>query len=163
MLRANDSERQRTATLRAKSGHALSASGLPPPCLTLELTESPLLVSGDRVGRTLAALKEMGVMLTLDFGTGYASREYLQGFPFDLVKIDRSFVDQNDEHSGYLVLFKAIGALGSALRLDHGGRGHRDARAALDRPRARLPPRPGLLLRPPGARGGVSVEPLRAA
>ena len=63
---------------------ALEASDFPPHCLTLELTESVLLASGDRVAQDLSVLKEMGIMLALDdFGTGYASLSYLQRLPVD--------------------------------------------------------------------------------
>ena len=61
---------------------ALEDRDFPPHCLTLELTESVLLASGDRVAQDLAALKEMGIMLALDdFGTGYASLSYLRRLP----------------------------------------------------------------------------------
>lgn len=73
---------------------ALNESGLPPPLLCLELTESVFL--GKSVGAVrliLSELKEMGIDLALDdFGTGYSSLSYLEGLPFDKLKIDRSFV-----------------------------------------------------------------------
>jgi EAL domain-containing protein (putative c-di-GMP-specific phosphodiesterase class I) len=78
---------------------ALASSGLAPNRLELELTETCLLV---RNGVTLAAmnrLREMGVGLSMDdFGVGYSSLSSLQHFPFDTVKVDRSFV-QASEHS----------------------------------------------------------------
>jgi diguanylate cyclase (GGDEF)-like protein/PAS domain S-box-containing protein len=97
---------------------ALSSPGFPAECLTLELTESVLLSSGDRVEQQLHALKSMGIMLALDdFGTGYASLAYLRRLPVDIVKIDRSFTAAIDGTSDDLVLLKGIVDLGNALGL----------------------------------------------
>jgi EAL domain len=88
---------------------ALRESGFPPQCLTLELTESVLLTSGSLLEQRLSMLKEIGVTLALDdFGTGYASLSYLQRFPVDVVKIDRSFIAEIDGASTDLVLLKGI-------------------------------------------------------
>ena len=98
---------------------ALADSGFPPRCLTLELTESVLLTSGEHTEQRLAALKASGISLALDdFGTGYASLSYLQRFPVDIVKIDRSFTDAIDTGAGDLVLLKGIVDLGNALGLN---------------------------------------------
>jgi diguanylate cyclase (GGDEF)-like protein/PAS domain S-box-containing protein len=98
---------------------ALQQSSLPASALTLELTESALLTSGERVAETLAALKETGIALALDdFGTGYASLSYLQQFPFDVVKIDRSFTAKIDSAAADPVLLKGIIDLGNALKLN---------------------------------------------
>jgi diguanylate cyclase (GGDEF)-like protein/PAS domain S-box-containing protein len=98
---------------------ALDQAELPAERLTLELTETVLLASGDQVERKLAALKEMGIMLALDdFGTGYASLSYLQRFPVDIVKIDRSFTAAIGGPSDDLVLLKGIIELGTALGLN---------------------------------------------
>ncbi len=97
---------------------ALERSGFPAHRLTLELTES-VLASGEHVERELAALKEMGIMLALDdFGTGYASLSYLQRFPVDIVKIDRSFTAAIGAPTDDLVLLKGIIDLGNALGLN---------------------------------------------
>jgi diguanylate cyclase (GGDEF)-like protein/PAS domain S-box-containing protein len=97
---------------------ALAASGFRPQNLTLELTESVLLEAGDQVERQLLFLKEMGVMLALDdFGTGYASLSYLQRFPVDIVKIDRSFTAEIATPGMDLVLLQGIIQLGTALGL----------------------------------------------
>jgi diguanylate cyclase (GGDEF)-like protein len=99
--------------------HALERSGLPASALTLELTESALLRCGERVSQTLAGLKGLGVVLALDdFGTGYASLSYLQQFPIDVVKIDRSFTAKIDSPDADLVLLKGIIDLGNALELN---------------------------------------------
>jgi diguanylate cyclase (GGDEF)-like protein/PAS domain S-box-containing protein len=98
---------------------ALDSSALMPELLTLELTESTLLSSDERVARTLEKIKELGVYLALDdFGTGYASLSYLRQFPIDVVKIDRSFTANVDSKDGDLVLLKGIIDLGHALELN---------------------------------------------
>ena len=97
---------------------ALARSGFPARCLTLELTETVLLATGDDTGKRLAALKARGIALALDdFGTGYASLSYLQRFPVDIVKIDRSFVNRIEAASADLMLLKGIVDLGDALGL----------------------------------------------
>jgi diguanylate cyclase (GGDEF)-like protein len=98
---------------------ALDSSALMPNLLTLELTESTLLTSDDRVARTLQKIKDLGVVLALDdFGTGYASLSYLREFPIDVVKIDRSFTANAGTENGDLVLLKGIIDLGHALELN---------------------------------------------
>jgi diguanylate cyclase (GGDEF)-like protein/PAS domain S-box-containing protein len=98
---------------------AIEKSGLLPELLTLELTESTLLSSDERVAETLRTIKELGVVLALDdFGTGYASLAYLRQFPIDVVKIDRSFTANADSQDGDLVLLKGIIDLGHALQLN---------------------------------------------
>ena len=95
----------------------LEAHELPANRLTLEITESVLLAAGDHVQRQLESLKTLGVMLALDdFGTGYASLAYLQRFPVDILKIDRTFTAQIAPTTEP-VLLKGIIELGSALGL----------------------------------------------
>jgi diguanylate cyclase (GGDEF)-like protein/PAS domain S-box-containing protein len=97
---------------------ALEAADLPAHLLTLELTESVLVASGERVEQRLGALKERGVRLALDdFGTGYASVAYLQQLPVDIVKIDRSFTAKIDSGEDDLALLRGIIGLGKALGL----------------------------------------------
>jgi diguanylate cyclase (GGDEF)-like protein/PAS domain S-box-containing protein len=98
---------------------ALDSSALTPKFLTLELTESTLLASDERISETLQAIKDLGVVLALDdFGTGYASLSYLRQFPIDVVKIDRSFTANAGSQDGDLVLLKGIIDLGHALQLN---------------------------------------------
>jgi diguanylate cyclase (GGDEF)-like protein/PAS domain S-box-containing protein len=74
---------------------ALRDSGLPPASLTLEMVESMLIEDSNAVLARLRALKALGVRLAIDdFGTGYSSLAYLERFPVDLLKIDKSFVDK---------------------------------------------------------------------
>jgi diguanylate cyclase (GGDEF)-like protein len=71
---------------------ALAAGGLSPNRLELEITESVLLEVGDTTEATLHKLRSLGIRIALDdFGTGYSSLSYLRSFPFDKIKIDRSF------------------------------------------------------------------------
>jgi diguanylate cyclase (GGDEF)-like protein/PAS domain S-box-containing protein len=99
--------------------HAIDTSALMPELLTLELTESTLLASDERVAQSLQTIKDLGVVLALDdFGTGYASLSYLRQFPIDVVKIDRSFTANVSNQNGDLVLLKGIIDLGHALELN---------------------------------------------
>ncbi|MBW3620538.1 MAG: EAL domain-containing protein [Actinobacteria bacterium] len=98
---------------------ALALSGLDPACLTLEITESALLSDTDVVARILNELKALGVSLAVDdFGTGYSSLAYLQNFPFDVLKIDRSFIDGLTSGAQSPAVVRAIVELGRSLHLD---------------------------------------------
>jgi len=95
---------------------ALSRSGLAPELLCLEMTESVLLDDSDAVLATLNALKEVGVRLAIDdFGTGYSSLSYLNRFPFDILKIDKSFIDRLGNAGGEATLTRSIVQLGHSL------------------------------------------------
>jgi diguanylate cyclase (GGDEF)-like protein/PAS domain S-box-containing protein len=96
---------------------ALARSELPPELLVLELTESVMMKDVDLSTQRLGDLKELGVLLALDdFGTGYSSLNYIQRFPFDILKIDKTFTDVlADERSALLIA--AILGLGHALEL----------------------------------------------
>ena len=98
---------------------ALNTSGLKAHRLELEITETLLLGDNERIMEQLVALKALGVSIVMDdFGTGYSSLSYLWKFPFDKIKIDRSFM-QNFEESGHDVetVVKSIIALGRELRM----------------------------------------------
>jgi diguanylate cyclase (GGDEF)-like protein len=90
--------------LVARVGDALEATGLSPSRLVLEITESGLMRDPRVVLRRLQALREIGVRLAIDdFGTGYSSLSYLRWMPIDVLKMDKSFVDDlaagEDQHS----------------------------------------------------------------
>jgi diguanylate cyclase (GGDEF)-like protein len=98
---------------------ALRDSGLAPRRLELEITETLMLRNSDGVMATLRKLKQMGVAIVMDdFGTGYSSLSYLWKFPFDKIKIDRSFME-NFERAGQDVetVVKTIIALGRELKM----------------------------------------------
>ena len=72
--------------------HALSSAGLRPEYLTVEVTETALMRDTESAVRRLRAIKDLGVSVAVDdFGTGYSSLAYLQQFPVDCIKIDKSF------------------------------------------------------------------------
>lgn len=106
--------RDLVATVR----NALNIAGLPPRALELELTESILMKDVDHVAETLRQLKALGVRIALDdFGTGYSSLSYLKRFPFDAIKIDRSFVRDVTTNQDDAALCEAIIAMGQRLKL----------------------------------------------
>lgn len=101
-------------TLLETVSKALERSGLAPERLELEITEGALLADTDNVLTTLHALRDLGVKISMDdFGTGYSSLSYLQKFPFNKIKIDRSFVSGSDPDSE--AILSAVSALGSNL------------------------------------------------
>jgi diguanylate cyclase len=101
-------------------GELLRRNQIPTDALHLEVTESVLLDDPDGADEVLTALRGLGVALSCDdFGTGYSSLAYLKRFPFDVVKIDRAFVDGLDRtESSQKSLIRAIVAMADALGLD---------------------------------------------
>ena len=95
----------------------LLESGLTPGRLELEITEGVLIDDFSRAVSILRRIKSLGVQIALDdFGTGYSSLSYLQSFPFDKMKIDKSFVsDLKNPQSA--VIIRAVIGLGRALRV----------------------------------------------
>ncbi len=90
-----------------------------PQQLHIEVTESSLMLRHSRVKQQLLALKDLGVYLELDdFGTGYASLSYLQEYPFDFIKIDKSFIFKLTDNKTQQAIVKAI--LDLAIALDMG-------------------------------------------
>jgi EAL domain-containing protein (putative c-di-GMP-specific phosphodiesterase class I) len=95
----------------------LDAAGLEADRLILEITEGALMKDPEAAGVGLQRLSELGVRLAVDdFGTGYSSLAYLQQFPIDLLKIDRSFVNDMLSRSGSL-LVQAIVQISHTLGL----------------------------------------------
>jgi EAL domain-containing protein (putative c-di-GMP-specific phosphodiesterase class I) len=98
---------------------ALHRAGLPARLLTLEITESLFAADTAEVSSKLEQVKALGVRLALDdFGTGYSSLSYLRHFPFDTLKIDKSFVEGIDANRQNRAVAAAIVTLGRTLELD---------------------------------------------
>jgi diguanylate cyclase (GGDEF)-like protein len=95
---------------------ALGASGLSPTRLEIEITESVLLHNKEATLAVLHQLRSLGIRIAMDdFGTGYSSLTYLQSFPFDKIKIDRSFVKNITENSSSLNIVRAVAALANGM------------------------------------------------
>jgi diguanylate cyclase (GGDEF)-like protein len=105
--------------LAASVAEVLNRTGLDPIHLRLEITENVLVEESASAAETLAALSELGVRLVLDdFGTGYSSLAYLNRFPFDALKIDRSFVDALGVEQERTAIVEAIIGMARALSLE---------------------------------------------
>ena len=97
----------------------LETTGLDPRQLKLEVTESTVMEHSEKALSVLKELDERGVLLsTDDFGTGYSSLSYLQKFPFDRLKIDRSFIDKMEEDAKSASIVKTILMLGENLDIE---------------------------------------------
>lgn len=96
----------------------LEETGLSPTRLELEITETALLKDRDATLNTLEQLKALGVSIVMDdFGTGYSSLSNLRSFPFDKIKIDRSFIAAMNEDENARAIVKAVVGLGRSLDL----------------------------------------------
>ncbi|WP_435808847.1 EAL domain-containing protein [Streptomyces massasporeus] len=97
---------------------ALDDAGLVPGTLQLELTESVLMRRTEQIDTLLRALKDRGVRIAVDdFGTGYSSVRYLRDFPIDVLKIDKSFIDDIPADPRQIALVEGIVHLADALEL----------------------------------------------
>jgi EAL domain-containing protein (putative c-di-GMP-specific phosphodiesterase class I) len=102
--------------LLATVTNALRSAGLAPHRLELEITESVLLQEGEMTLSTLHQLKELGVRIAMDdFGTGYSSLSYLRSFPFDKIKIDRTFIKDVGESANSESIVRAVLNLAKSL------------------------------------------------
>ena len=98
--------------------NALTASGMSANCLQLEITETVLLQNTFNTLATLQKLRALGVQIALDdFGTGYSSLSYLRSFPFDKIKIDRSFIQDLMSGTEPLAIVHAIAGLAKSLNI----------------------------------------------
>ncbi|MGB9368038.1 MAG: PAS-domain containing protein [Xanthobacteraceae bacterium] len=98
---------------------ALAAARVAPNRLELEITERVLLQDDEMILTMLHQLRALGVRIAMDdFGTGYSSLSYLRSFPFDKIKIDRSFIKDIERNRDSAVIIKAIASLGQSLGIE---------------------------------------------
>ncbi|MGY3564205.1 EAL domain-containing protein (putative c-di-GMP-specific phosphodiesterase class I) [Bradyrhizobium sp. USDA 4463] len=110
----------------------LIATGLDASLLELEITEGVLIDDFSRAVSILRRLKSLGVRIALDdFGTGYSSMSYLQAFPFDMIKIDRSFISNLERSAQSKALLRGVIGLARGLELPVTAEGV-ETRAQLD-------------------------------
>ncbi|MBS0536597.1 MAG: EAL domain-containing protein [Proteobacteria bacterium] len=106
----------RSRSLVASVKSALAESGLAPSRLELEITEAVLLQDNAATIGILHELRGLGVLISMDdFGTGYSSLGYLRSFPFDKIKIDRSFVRDIANRADAIAIVRAVTGLGRSL------------------------------------------------
>jgi EAL domain-containing protein (putative c-di-GMP-specific phosphodiesterase class I) len=102
----------------------LDECGLPASRLELEITETVLLDNNEEHLAVLHEIKNLGVSIVLDdFGIGYSSMRYLQMFPFDKIKIDKSFIQSMTSHPDSAAIVCAIAGLGRSLDIDTAAEG----------------------------------------
>jgi len=112
---------------------ALAASGLSPTRLEIEITETVLLQDKQATLAILHQLRALGVAIAMDdFGTGYSSLTYLQSFPFDKIKIDRSFIRNITQNASSLNIVRAVAALANGMGMTATAEGV-ETREQLDR------------------------------
>jgi diguanylate cyclase (GGDEF)-like protein len=108
----------RGQTFALKVAAALAASGLAASRLELEITEAVLIRDDEAALAMLHQLRALGVRIALDdFGTGYSSLSYLQRFPFDKIKIDRSFIKDITERDGSACIVQAVVNIAAARHM----------------------------------------------
>ncbi len=119
ILRVNVSARQLAQdSLSDTVAEVIAETGIEPPQLCLEVTESVLIEDPESSIKTLTRLKDLGVKIAIDdFGTGYSSLEYLRRLPVDCVKVDRSFVRGVPDNEEDVAIVNAVIELGHALKL----------------------------------------------
>ncbi len=99
--------------------NALERSGLEPGALTLEITETTLMSNTEETAERLTQAKTLGVRIAIDdFGTGYSSLAYLQRFPVDALKIDRSFISRMGQDPEGETLIRTLVQLGKSLAIE---------------------------------------------
>jgi diguanylate cyclase (GGDEF)-like protein/PAS domain S-box-containing protein len=113
----NLSPRQfRQQDLPATIARMLEQTGLPPHCLELEITESTFIDDPEPVATDIANLRRLGVAISIDdFGTGFASLNYIRRFSFDVLKIDRSFIEGLPGEPGHAAIVEAVITLSNSL------------------------------------------------
>jgi len=97
---------------------ALLETGIPPECLELELTEATLMNDPQLVLASMAAMKALGLQLSIDdFGIGYSSLSYLKKLPVDKLKIDQSFIHNIAQDSDNMAVVRAVLSIGHSMQL----------------------------------------------
>jgi diguanylate cyclase (GGDEF)-like protein/PAS domain S-box-containing protein len=105
--------------LRGQLEDVLKKTGLNPRFLKLEVTESTVIERSETALAVLSEIKALGISLSMDdFGTGYSSLTYLHQFPFERLKIDRSFVDKMDHDPKSEAIVRTILLLGRNLKME---------------------------------------------
>ena len=136
---------------------ALADSALDPSLLTLEIAESVIMRDADAGSMHLRALKGLGVRLAIDdFGNGYSSLGYLQRFPVDAVKIDRSFISGTAGDAERSALIHTLVQLGKSLGIETLAEGIEDSEQLRSVQREACDSGQGFLLAPPLAAEDVS-------
>jgi diguanylate cyclase (GGDEF)-like protein/PAS domain S-box-containing protein len=108
----------KSKTLALRVATALESSGLAPSRLEIEVTEAVLIRDDNEALTILHQLRDLGVRIALDdFGTGYSSLSYLRRFPFDKIKIDRSFVKDISDADGSSTIVQAVVTMASACQM----------------------------------------------
>lgn len=103
----------------ATVSQALANANLDPSRLELEITESVLLLEREETLSALHQLRDIGVRISMDdFGTGYSSLSYLRRFPFDRIKLDRSFIQGVESDENCKAIVRAVASLGADLGID---------------------------------------------
>jgi EAL domain-containing protein (putative c-di-GMP-specific phosphodiesterase class I) len=106
------------ANLVDRIAEILAETKLPPNRLELEITERIFLADSQDTLAILHRLKKLGVRISLDdFGTGYSSLSYLRSFPFDKIKIDRSFVSDLSEGTQHIAIVHSVVSIAQALAM----------------------------------------------
>jgi EAL domain-containing protein (putative c-di-GMP-specific phosphodiesterase class I) len=112
-------------------GRILRETGLEPSRLELEITEGVLMANTEEALASMRALKRLGVRIALDdFGTGYSSLGYLRRFPFDKIKIDRSFIADLGQSDDAAAIVRSVVGLGCSLGMATTAEGVEDAAQA---------------------------------
>ena len=108
----------RNKELATTIGQILQETGLSPSMLELEITESVLINDASAAVEILNSLKAIGVRIAMDdFGTGYSSLGYLNSFPFDKIKIDRSFISRLSDQDKSFAIVRSVIGLGNSLNM----------------------------------------------
>ncbi|RYB05339.1 EAL domain-containing protein [Lichenibacterium ramalinae] len=136
---------------------ALASSRLKADRLELEITEGLLLQDTEATLATLHQLRDLGVRISMDdFGTGYSSLSYLRKFPFDKIKIDRSFVRDLAETDGCMAIVRAVMDLGYGLGMSTTAEGVETAEQLAHLKREGCVEAQGYLISPPRPAGAVA-------